>query len=135
MNLDDMKLGDMKLEDKQPQKSVEDKMNDPFLSQLLGYKAQLIDQDFIDRLMFRVKRFERIRYVIIAICALLGVFSLSRVSLKGITSFEHLSLPDMAQFSLLNQLSESATKLPVESFTAIILGSMLTLAVWLFITD
>jgi len=121
----------MKLDKEQPQEPViEDNMNDSLLSQLLSYKTQLVDQAFIDNLMSRVKRFERVRYLIIAVCALLGIFSLSRV-----TSLKHLTLPDMAQFSLLNQLSETATKLPVESLSAIILGSMLTLAVWLFITD
>ncbi len=120
----------MKLEDKQPQNTVEDKMHDSFLSQLLSYKTPLIDKDFVDRLMFRVKRFERIRYLIIAICALVGVFSLSQV-----TSLKHLTLPDLAQFSLLIEFKVSMATLPVESLSAIVLGSMLTLSVWLFIAD
>ena len=122
------------------QQFEEDKMQDSFLSQLLSYKSQLIDQVFVDNLMKRIKKFERVRYLIIAVCALVGSISLTQGALfqdtlSQVASFEWPTLPELAQFSLFNRLTQVLAEQPAETYSVVVLASMLTLAAWLVATD
>ena len=101
-------------------------LNDEFFTEFLAYKSHLVDQVFVDKLMNKIDRFQKIRHLMIALCCLVGVFSLTTVN-----SLDWLVLPQFTDKSILIEMSN----LSMESVSAIVLGAMLALAIWLITAE
>ena len=103
-------------------------MKDTFFENLLSYREQLVDQAFVDNLFKKINRRHQIRNLIISMCAIVGLFSLSMVN-----SLDWIALPAISQ-SLASIELPHITFSP-ESFSVLSVLLFIFIASWLIAAD
>ncbi len=111
---------------KQPNKIEDEEMSELFLSKLLQYRSQLVDHDFIKKIMKEIDQFHSIRQFIILGCSVIGIFSLI-----GALSLDWMLEFDLASSQLVGELSS----VPTESVSIMVVASVMILGFWLVVSD